>query len=590
MYITYSSNVHFCAQLSFHLTHAVLQDPATLVSASQTPGKPESDDNSDDNSDDSDNETRMPDDLSSALEVEDTTAAEDATLCAVCGTEMISQLQQEECTSCGRECHEACVQDCERYEGCAGYTGETHEHGAAPRTPGSPSDDGTDTTQTKLLPEVTREDIAMTHVVDDSACPIMNGDVKFTCIECFWAIIDVESYSKADFEYLRPVIDHSLRSNFHDGDGRPWKQRADEQDLGSYRELMQVMRNKYKPEENIGDELEDEEGPKHGSTGWKVKHAEEDMERCNYAPKRIFQSSHTPVWVASDEIQELLGRENSTSFQNRPHTDHHAESPGNNWSSESIQTYKNWKRHKITYQNKFWSADKKQIFRSLSKIPHPMMIDFVVDMANTYNLSFGQATFTAYSLYRNKVTENNMKIKAEAKERERLARERIESLEQDRNRMASVLRPASEVFEEQASFGEELKKPSVERLFAQFQQFMQRTNQGPKEAEQPAKKKRRKKMNALEPEITPTDPSDGSDATNNSNELPGVKKLGMLPLAVIVFYQVSGGPFGIETTVRSAGNLMALLGFLLGPFVWSLPEALLTAELASAFPEAGAGV
>lgn len=37
--------------------------------------------------------------------------------------------------------------------------------------------------------------------------------------------------------------------------------------------------------------------------------------------------------------------------------------------------------------------------------------------------------------------------------------------------------------------------------------------------------------------------------------------------------------------MTSAGPLIALLGFLILPFVWSVPEALVTAELATAFPE-----
>lgn len=67
------------------------------------------------------------------------------------------------------------------------------------------------------------------------------------------------------------------------------------------------------------------------------------------------------------------------------------------------------------------------------------------------------------------------------------------------------------------------------------------------------------------------------------------RKLGIIPLAVIVFYNVSGGPFGIEPSVRAGGNLFALLGFFFGPMLWSFQEALLTAELGTMFAEAGAG-
>ena len=59
---------------------------------------------------------------------------------------------------------------------------------------------------------------------------------------------------------------------------------------------------------------------------------------------------------------------------------------------------------------------------------------------------------------------------------------------------------------------------------------------------------------------------------------------------MIVFYNVSGGPFGMEEAVRSAGFLLSILGFCIMPFVWSVPEALMTAELGSTYPEASGGV
>jgi len=68
------------------------------------------------------------------------------------------------------------------------------------------------------------------------------------------------------------------------------------------------------------------------------------------------------------------------------------------------------------------------------------------------------------------------------------------------------------------------------------------------------------------------------------------EKLGVISMAVLIFYNVSGGPFGIETTVRAGGNFYAILGFLVMPFVWSLQEALMTAELGTTFPEASGTV
>ncbi|XP_050212193.1 probable polyamine transporter At3g19553 [Mercurialis annua] len=65
-------------------------------------------------------------------------------------------------------------------------------------------------------------------------------------------------------------------------------------------------------------------------------------------------------------------------------------------------------------------------------------------------------------------------------------------------------------------------------------------------------------------------------------------KLTVLPLIALIFYDVSGGPFGVEDSVKSGGGpLLSLLGFLIFPLIWSVPEALVTAELATSFPENG---
>jgi len=64
------------------------------------------------------------------------------------------------------------------------------------------------------------------------------------------------------------------------------------------------------------------------------------------------------------------------------------------------------------------------------------------------------------------------------------------------------------------------------------------------------------------------------------------RSLGVLSLAVLTYYGVSGGPFGIEPSVQAGGPLLAIVGFLLMPLVWSVPEALITAELSSTYPEA----
>ncbi|PRQ19112.1 putative amino acid/polyamine transporter I [Rosa chinensis] len=65
------------------------------------------------------------------------------------------------------------------------------------------------------------------------------------------------------------------------------------------------------------------------------------------------------------------------------------------------------------------------------------------------------------------------------------------------------------------------------------------------------------------------------------------KKVSVLPLVFLIFYEVSGGPFGIEDSVQAAGPLLALIGFLVFPFIWSVPEALITAEMGTMFPVNG---
>lgn len=67
------------------------------------------------------------------------------------------------------------------------------------------------------------------------------------------------------------------------------------------------------------------------------------------------------------------------------------------------------------------------------------------------------------------------------------------------------------------------------------------------------------------------------------------KKLGLAALTVLIFYEVSGGPFGTEDIVRAGGPFFALVGFSL-LLVWAIPEAMITAELSTAMPEASGSV
>jgi len=61
----------------------------------------------------------------------------------------------------------------------------------------------------------------------------------------------------------------------------------------------------------------------------------------------------------------------------------------------------------------------------------------------------------------------------------------------------------------------------------------------------------------------------------------------VLPLAAIVFFNVSGGPYGIEDTVPAFGPGLTLVLLVLTPLLWSLPVSLAMSELASAMPDEG---
>eukprot|EP00615_Pteridomonas_danica_P009207 CAMPEP_0114341278 /NCGR_PEP_ID=MMETSP0101-20121206/8940_1 /TAXON_ID=38822 ORGANISM="Pteridomonas danica, Strain PT" /NCGR_SAMPLE_ID=MMETSP0101 /ASSEMBLY_ACC=CAM_ASM_000211 /LENGTH=179 /DNA_ID=CAMNT_0001474827 /DNA_START=268 /DNA_END=804 /DNA_ORIENTATION=+ len=73
---------------------------------------------------------------------------------------------------------------------------------------------------------------------------------------------------------------------------------------------------------------------------------------------------------------------------------------------------------------------------------------------------------------------------------------------------------------------------------------------------------------------------------NNNNNSIGGTKIGTWMLVGLIFFSVSGGPVGMEVAVKAGGPFLALLGFLVMPLVWSVPEAAMTAELSIAYPEA----
>lgn len=64
------------------------------------------------------------------------------------------------------------------------------------------------------------------------------------------------------------------------------------------------------------------------------------------------------------------------------------------------------------------------------------------------------------------------------------------------------------------------------------------------------------------------------------------RALALWPLVLVFFFDVSGGPYGLEELMQS-GPGMAILLILVTPIIWATPAALMTAELASAIPAEG---
>eukprot|EP00051_Salpingoeca_urceolata_P013533 m.169981 g.169981 ORF g.169981 m.169981 type:complete len:495 (-) comp17819_c0_seq3:62-1546(-) len=63
------------------------------------------------------------------------------------------------------------------------------------------------------------------------------------------------------------------------------------------------------------------------------------------------------------------------------------------------------------------------------------------------------------------------------------------------------------------------------------------------------------------------------------------RELTAAALAALIFFDVAGTPAGIEDAIVAAGPLYCLIGLIVFPLVWSVPEALICAELGTMFPE-----
>jgi len=68
---------------------------------------------------------------------------------------------------------------------------------------------------------------------------------------------------------------------------------------------------------------------------------------------------------------------------------------------------------------------------------------------------------------------------------------------------------------------------------------------------------------------------------------PAIKKIRILPLIAVIFFTVSGGPYGLEPLLRFAGDHGALLLLMLTPMLWDLPAIFTVLELNSMMPIEG---
>lgn len=69
-----------------------------------------------------------------------------------------------------------------------------------------------------------------------------------------------------------------------------------------------------------------------------------------------------------------------------------------------------------------------------------------------------------------------------------------------------------------------------------------------------------------------------------------VRVVGPVRLAAMLFFLAYGGSYGVEGSLATGPPFYLLLSFLIAPFVWAVPEALITAELSSAIPTRGGNI
>ena len=83
---------------------------------------------------------------------------------------------------------------------------------------------------------------------------------------------------------------------------------------------------------------------------------------------------------------------------------------------------------------------------------------------------------------------------------------------------------------------------------------------------------------------------DGRVRANSQPGITGPRLLGTLAIAAVTFSQVCGSPTGIEAAVGAGGAFGFMMALLFAMAIWAIPQALIVAELSSAFPAAGGTV
>lgn len=66
--------------------------------------------------------------------------------------------------------------------------------------------------------------------------------------------------------------------------------------------------------------------------------------------------------------------------------------------------------------------------------------------------------------------------------------------------------------------------------------------------------------------------ADGAAATSSARPPANDHKIGVLSLAALIFFSVSGGPYGMEEAIATAGPLVTMVSLVVLPLVWSVPE------------------